>query len=135
MIGVHKMPYKDKDKQKEANRLKAKRYRDNQKGVTQGVTITGGDDVIGKPGDADYNGCMIEVDGVWQQKQKHDIPLADYSREMLDIGLQSYRGDAWINSPEHKELMQRLSSMTIDELIAGGYSVPAWKRAQAAKSA
>ena len=101
--------------------------------VTKGVTdasVTSSVTVIGKPGDTDYNGCMIEVDGVWQQKPKHDIPLADYSREMLDIGLQSYRGDTWINSPEHKELMQRLSSMTIDELIAGGYSVPAWKRAQ-----
>ncbi len=33
--------YKDKEKQKEANRLAAKRYREKSKGMTQGVTTEG----------------------------------------------------------------------------------------------
>ena len=36
------MAYKDKDKQKEANRLANKRYRDNKaKGITEGITNEG----------------------------------------------------------------------------------------------
>ncbi len=56
-------------------------------------------------------------------------PVKDMGRIDLEQKIRAYPNDQWINSPEHKELMSRLHSMTVEELEADGYWIPAWKRA------
>ncbi len=48
----------------------------------------------------------------------------------LYAAIRSYPQDTWRDSPEFKELMRRLHSMSIDQLESGGYRVPAWKYEQ-----
>ena len=59
--------YKDTDKQKEANRLANKRYRDKLQGITQkvsreqGITRTRTEGCkCAIPGDEDYVGCVVD---------------------------------------------------------------------------
>jgi len=57
------MAYKDKDKQKEANRLAARRRRDKAKGMTQGMTIEGMTQGMTLPTDACGNVYGIDYAG------------------------------------------------------------------------
>lgn len=62
-------------------------------------------------------------------EQAKSNTVESLSRVELQQAIRAYPNDQWINSPEHKELMSRLHSMTIEELEADGYWIPAWKRA------
>ncbi len=126
--------YNDKDKQKEANRIAAKRYRDRKQGMTQGQinegmtrTRTEGCKVA-IPGDYDYVGVCQKIDGRWQVVKPDPIAPKDMSRIELHMAIRAYPHDQWINSPEHKELLRRLNVMSVEELEAEGYQVPAWKK-------
>ena len=50
----------------------------------------------------------------------------------LYVAIRNYPQDTWKDSPEFKELMKRLHSMSIEELEAGGYDIPCWKYSEAA---
>ena len=50
------------------------------------------------------------------------------TRADLYESIGNYPQDTWVNSPEHRELMGRLRSMSIEELEQGGYWIPCWKR-------
>ena len=58
-------------------------------------------------------------------------PLASLPYKLLMRAIHSYPHDTWVDSPEHKELMRRLNSMTIAALEAEGYWIPAWRANQA----
>ncbi|HDZ86526.1 MAG TPA: hypothetical protein ENH57_02415 [Actinobacteria bacterium] len=75
------------------------------------------------PGDEDYTGCVVDGRVV----KTGTKPAKDMPRFELDQAIRAYPNDQWINSPEHKELMRRLHSMTIEQLEAEGYYVPGWK--------
>lgn len=51
------------------------------------------------------------------------------SRSQLYSAINGYKADTWVNSPEHKELMHRLNSMTVEQLKDEGYWIPTWKEA------
>ncbi len=140
--------YKDKNKQKEANRLAKERWKAKKADVAalgippKGIPREGippleripertaqGNIRVSKPGDVDYDGCMELVEGEWRQKPLPDIPLAEYGKRRLNTAIRAYPHAAWVNSPEHKELMHRLHTMTVAELEAEGYFVPCWKHA------
>ncbi len=61
-----------------------------------------------------------------------DNCLARATSNQLYSAINSYPQDTWKNSPEFKELMKRLHSMSVEELEAGGYDVPCWKYSEAA---
>lgn len=86
--------------------------------------------VTGKPGDTDYDGCMELVDGFWREKDR-TTAMKDMTPEQLAVGSRAYPQDVWFNSPEHKELLRRLVSMSVDELKSDGYFVPCWKYKEA----
>ena len=50
------------------------------------------------------------------------------SRQKLYTTIDSYPHDTWITSPEYKELLRRLETMSIEQLEEEGYSIPVWKR-------
>jgi len=69
-----------------------------------------------------------------QSKVEHkpEQGVKSMTRHPLSAAIRAYPQDSWVNSSEHKELMRRLHSMSIDELEADGYWVPAWKRSAVA---
>lgn len=128
--------YKDKDKQKEANRLAAQRKRDKSKGMTQAKSIEGMTRTrttgckCAIPGDEDYEGCCEKVDGVWRVSPRRfgiATPLTQLPRIDLEQRIRAYPNDQWVNSPEHTEPMRRLRTLSIEQLENEGYHVPAWK--------
>ncbi len=64
-------------------------------------------------------GCKVN-------KQPSSNPC-ELTRTQLEQAIRAYPHDQWVNSPEHKELIRRLRSMSVAELEAEGYHVPAWK--------
>ena len=150
--------YKDTDKQKEANRIAAQKRRDKTKGTREGMTIEEGMTPKGMtnqgmtpvieqvsvtpfirsriggckvaiPGDEDYTGACYQVDGVWKVRQDIEpTPLKDMTRQELERAIRAYPNDQWINSAEHKELMRRLTTWSIEKLEGFGYFIPAWKK-------
>ena len=126
--------YKDKEQQKEANRLASQRRR-VKKGSAMGMTeiipegMTEAVRVIpsAKPGEAGYVGCCYEdSDGVWRVG-KLDIEPKAMTRTQLQAAIDSYPNDTWIDSPAHKELMHRLHTYSMARLKAEGYWIPSWK--------
>ena len=97
--------YKDKDKQKQANRLANKRYRDKVQGITEKVS---------------------RKQGITQDIDKG---ITDLTRAQLTSRIRRYPNDQWINSPEHNELMRRLRTWTLTRLTTDGYWIPAWRAA------
>ncbi len=84
------------------------------------------------PGDVDYVGCCKQDDdGNWYV-DKSEQAIKTMTREQLYNKIRHYDATHWIDSPHHKELMRRLHTMTIKQLEAKGYSVPAWKRQEVA---
>jgi hypothetical protein len=124
--------YKDQDKQKEANRLANKRYRE-RKGITQKVSR---DEGITQPEQQGITHAIHKVAAVVAKEmadaeaEGHRLlnEIKDMTRRELYDAIHAYPNDQWINSPEHKELMSRLISWTVDRLEEEGYFIPAWKR-------
>ncbi len=100
------------------------------------------------PGDEDYDGVCrkstghmpdygrfntpeqeASAKGRWMVVKPDPIPVKDMTRIELEQKIRAYPNDRWVNSPEHKELMRRLNTMTIKELESEGYHIPAWKKA------
>ena len=81
--------------------------------------------LVSIPGDSDYTGCVVNSKVVTLDTP----PVKDMSRVQLQQAIRAYPSDQWIDSPEHKELMRRLHTLSVDQLEAEGYYVPAWKRA------
>ena len=79
------------------------------------------------PGDEDYDGVCEKVDGAWRVNKQPSSNPCELTRIQIEQAIRAYPHDQWVNSPEHKELLRRLHSMTIAELEAEGYHVPAWK--------
>lgn len=69
---------------------------------------------VSLPGDIDYDGCMIQVDGVWQQKFK-DEPL-DNSQPAI--------------AQRNAETRERLRTTPIEQLIKSGCFIPKWRYSQ-----
>ena len=63
-----------------------------------------------------------------QPEQAKPNTIETLSRVDLNMAIRAYPNDTWIDSPEHKELMSRLRSRSIEDLEADGYWIPAWKR-------
>jgi hypothetical protein len=86
--------YKDKDKQKEANKERVRRYRALQKGVTSDEALQEGvtpkdlpmakcvpsievrptrhwNQDVDLPGDEGYRGCCFDEAGIWHVKQEN----------------------------------------------------------------
>ena len=103
-------------------RVGLKRYIDKQADVSVTRTRTTGCKCA-IPGDEDYVGCV--VDG--QIAKPDPIPVKDLTRFELGQAIRAYPHDQWINSPEHKELMDRLHYLSPEQLEAEGFHVPAWK--------
>ena len=59
------------------------------------------------PGDDGYKGVCKQVDGVWVVKPDPPLPPADLTDAELQIRLKSYEGASWVDSPEHKEVLER----------------------------
>lgn len=87
-----KVAYKDAERQKQANREAAKRYR-------QGMTPKG----------------MTQPDTVIPDSIKGLTP------DQLYDAIYSYPADTWVDSPEYQELLNRLHIKTVDELEDEGY--------------
>jgi hypothetical protein len=51
------------------------------------------------------------------------LPKTMSAQELYD-GIDSYPKDKWVDSPEHLELLRRLEVLSLEELRAGGYSIP-----------
>ena len=49
------------------------------------------------------------------------------SKEELYSAIHSYKEDNWYDSPEYKELIRRLNSMSVSKLQEQGYHIPNWK--------
>ena len=81
------------------------------------------------PGDEDYVGVCKKIDGQWRVVKPEPIPLKTMTRQELELAIRAYPNDQWVNSPEHKELLSRLSLMSAEELEQQGYLIPAGKRA------
>jgi len=79
------------------------------------------------PGDEDYSGICKQIDGRWIADKTDPPAVKDLPRAELYQAIRSYPHDQWINSPEHKELLRRLHTMSIDELETEGYWTPAGK--------
>ena len=56
-----------------------------------------------------------------------DKDLKDYTAQDLYDAIDSYPMDAWVYSPEFKELKRRLGVLSVVELRSEGYWVPNWK--------
>jgi len=56
-----------------------------------------------------------------------DKDLKDYTAQDLYDAIDSYHYDAWIYSPEFKELKRRLDVWSVPKLESLGYRVPNWK--------
>ena len=101
--------------------------------VTQPVTVTS---TVTQPPEASNGKYNIEYlpggqhyDGIVRGGviTKTTKPVKDMTRQELSTAINAYPQDTWIDSPEHQELMRRLRTLTIDELKAQGYWIPAWK--------
>ncbi len=79
------------------------------------------------PGDEDYVGVCEKVDGAWRVNKQPSSNPCELTRIQIEQAIRAYPHDQWVNSPEHKELLRRLHSMTIEQLEEQGYHVPAWK--------
>ena len=53
--------------------------------------------------------------------------LKDYTAQDLYDAIDSYPMDAWVYSPEFKELKRRLGVLSVVELRSEGYRVSNWK--------
>ena len=79
---------------------------------------------VSKPGDPDYKGvCCAGLAG------GHYTEPKAMTRAQLQAAMGRYPADTWIGSPEHKELLRRLHTYSIDKLKAEGYWIPQWKAA------
>ena len=79
---------------------------------------------VSKPGDPDYRGvCCAGLAG------GHYTEPKAMTRAQLQAAIGRYPADTWIGSAEHKELMRRLHSYSIDRLKAEGYWIPQLKAA------
>ena len=56
-----------------------------------------------------------------------DKDLKDYTAQDLYDAIDSYHSDAWVYSPEFKELKRRLDVWSVPKLESLGYRVPNWK--------
>lgn len=85
---------------------------------------------VSLPGDEDYTGACIKIDGAWKVDKTPDTrPLTSLTRRELASKIKAYPNCQWIGTEPHKELLRRLRTWSIDKLEELGYFVPAWKRA------
>ena len=61
-----------------------------------------------------------------------DIEVKDLTAAQITAAIDSYPQDTWKDSLEYEELMHRLRTMSIKELVDKGHSIPAWKRKEEA---
>lgn len=114
--------YKDKAKQKQANkeakaRFKAKQAKNN---APESTTIDKRQPE-GIPTGYSQSGIPEGI----PVKSKQGIP--SLTAEQLYSGIYGYPQDGWKDSAEYKELMRRLHAFTIERLQAKGYFIPCWK--------
>ena len=114
------MSYKDKDKQRAANKAAAKRRRDKVKGMTgmtpKGMTNEGMTQGVTM---SEFHAKCAASDEM--QSAKDDViikafeppDVAGLSRRELESAIKAYAQDVWVNSPEYKELVTRLLRMSI----------------------
>ena len=98
-------------------------YRDSGSKVNgsklAGVSVTNGD----KPVSVTENEALsVPLSPVVTDKE-----LKDYTAQDLYDAIDSYPMDAWVCSPEFKELKRRLGVLSVVELRSEGYWVPNWK--------
>ncbi len=67
---------------------------------------------------------QLEVQAVTITEQP---AVKDLTRIELHQAIKAYPHDQWVNSPEHKELLRRIESMTAEQLENEGYYVPVGK--------
>ena len=111
------MPYKDKEKQKQAVRKATQRYR--KQGITE--TIPKCDQSVT---------VLDEVPSVMRNIEKAVARLL--SRSKLYLAINHCPGNTWKDSPEFAELMRRLRAKSVEELESEGYWIPSWKYKEAA---
>ncbi len=73
-----------------------------------------------------------KIAGVAVRSGTEYISIGRLTVKQLYSAIRSYPQDTWKDSPEFKELMKRLHSMSIEELETGGYDIPCWKYSEAA---
>ena len=74
----------------------------------------------------DDTGCDVIPD---------ELGVTSLSYAQLMSAIKSYAQDTWVNSAEYTELMRRLHAMSLAELQAEGYWIPAWKHVEHARQA
>ena len=55
------------------------------------------------------------------------VSVTSLSKDELYSAIHSYKEDLWYDSPEYKELILRLNSMSVSKLQEKGYHIPNWK--------
>ncbi len=152
--------YKDKNKQRKANREANKRYRERTQGITPEPTmgIT--------PPDSVAVGITPETAPITQNTDEHEaaqrtisyrpeLTLSEFFKALkrlpaeptrptgapnpgtakltagqLHTRIRYYHGLDWITSPEYAEIIFRLLTHTIEQLEADHQSIPAWRLRQ-----
>ena len=89
--------------------------------VTENKSVTKSDIPVG-------NGPLSSSESRREEREF----LNKLTAAQLYSAINHYPEDTWKDSPEYKELMKRLHSMSIEELRAGGYDIPCWKYSEAA---
>ena len=59
---------------------------------------------------------------------KPEQKLKNYTAQDLYLSIDTYPADTWKDSPEFKELMRRLKTLSVKKLEEQSFSIPAWKR-------
>ena len=53
------------------------------------------------------------------------LDVSEIDRQELESAIVCYSHDEWVKSPEFEELMRRLNTLSLEDLVKGGYNVPA----------
>lgn len=120
------MAYKDKDKQKQANKEAAQRRRDKAKGMTHNVT-----ERMYKANKQGMTKGMTPA-GMTAKGMTPDLPPDDELFAGLPDGLRvTEQSPDWKKDISFRRLIHHLKSTPIEQLEQEGIFIPCWRYAQA----